>query len=363
MSATMTYRAALDAADLAGGLTRTLRDVLRAVVAVSMGPRSLRGRAVAYSVLGYMARCSGRTVERAVAQLERMGLIRRGRTVDDARGGWGYEWHVVEAQLAAMTPRDTYAEHAARQRARRATARPSAGCVAAHPYDKLADTEPSAELIYYHPPAPRAADPVPDPLTFDPVPDPHNLDPTDEPPRARIVAAFEEHEPAARGWASRAVAGAATAARALVAGLRQGPAPAPPAPAPAPPTPGPKRVDVDLVERIVAAHGGQHRHDVEALVAQHGAALVAAAWAYGEQNARLQPPRPAYLRAWLTNPTNAPSSSTSRPSSSKPSSSPLEGPFSAAHQAFSPKEPIPDPTDEQRARNLAVLDAAFDLLR
>lgn len=357
-TATMSYRAALDATDAAACLSRTLRDVLRAVVAVSMGPRALRGRAVAYSVLGYMARCSRSTVERAVAQLERLGLVRRGRTVDDARGGWGYEWHVDEAQLVALAPRDSYGEHAARQRARRATARPDGGCVDAHPYVKMTHTEPSAEPSYLHPPNPRGLDS--DPLGEPPSVDP--LDGLDEPPRAALWADEPAPAPMGRGWASRAVAGAADAARALVAGLRAGPARAPSSssPSPSPDGGGGKgKVNTDkaapLVERIVAAHRGEHRVDVEALLAQHGEAQLAAAWAYGEQHARLQPPRPAYLRAWLTNPTNA-------PSSSRPSSSPPAGPYSAAHQAFVPKEPTPEPTDEQRARNLAALDALDALL-
>jgi hypothetical protein len=348
-TATMSYRAALDATDAAACLSRTLRDVLRAVVAVSMGPRALRGRAVAYSVLGYMARCSRSTVERAVAQLERLGLIRRGRNVDDARGGWGYEWHVDEAQLVALAPRDSYGEHAARQRARRATARPDGGGVDVHPCVKLTHTETSAEPYSLHPPPPRGLDSDP-------------LDGLDEPPRAALWADATAPAPIGRGWASRAVAGAADAARALVAGLRAGPARAPSSSSPSPDGGGDKgKVSTDkaapLVERIVAAHRGEHRADVEALLAQHGEAQLAAAWAYGEQHARLQPPRPAYLRAWLTNPTNAPSSSTSRPSSS-----PAAGPYSAAHEAFAPKEPTPEPTDEQRARNLAALDALDALL-
>jgi hypothetical protein len=178
-------------------------------------------------------------------------------------------------------------------------------------------------------------------------------------------------DPIGRGWASRAVAGAADAARAIVAGLRAGPARGPsssPHSTSTPPDGGGDKGKASpdkcapIVERIVAAHRGEHRADVEALLAQHGEAQLVAAWAYGEQYARLKPPRPAYLRAWLTNPTNAPSSSTSRPSPSRPSSSPIEGPFSAAHEAFAPKEPTPDPTDEQRARNLAALDALDALL-
>jgi hypothetical protein len=341
-----------------------VRDVLRALVAVSMGPRAIRGRAVAYSVLAYMARCSRATVARAVAFLERRGLIRRGRTVEDARGGWGYDWQVDEAQLAALQTRETYATYAARQRARRAAARPSSGCVTGNPCNNPVHTDSSAEPIN-PPPTPRAALDAADPFAADPFaagPLDSQLAALDdealvEPPRAAWSDAPSDASPA-KGWASRAVAGAADAARAIVDSFKRSPAPAPTSTPPSTPPEKPKSNETAIVERIVVAHGGRHRDEVEQLVTTHGAALVAAAWTYGEQNARYQPPRPAYLRAWLANPANtSPSSTTSRPSTSPPT------PYSAAHGTFPARELRRPETDEERAANLAALDLVDALLR
>ena len=353
----LTYRAALDATDVAAGLSRTVRDVLRAVVAVSMGPRAMRGRAVAYSVLAYMARCSRSTVARAVTHLEVLGLIRRDRSVEDARGGWGYAWLVVEDQLAALQAHETYAEHAARQRARRATARPISRPVSGDPCAKVTHTESCPELVNYTPPPPRAdpGDAV-DPFAVDPF----AVDPLAAGPLDSQLEVLEDNFPTlARGWASRAVAGAADAARALVAGLQRGrPAAQPTSPpsAPSPQGEAPqKNNEPAIVERIVAAHGGRHRDEVEQLVATHGEARVAAAWTYAEQNASYQPPRPAYLRKWLTNPANtSPSSTPTRPSTSPPA------PYSAAHATFPARELRRPETDEERAANLAALEAAFN---
>ncbi len=350
----LTYRAALDATDVAADLSRTVRDVLRALVAVSMGPRAIRGRAVAYSVLAYMARCSRSTVARAVTHLEVLGLIRRGRTVEDARGGWGYDWQVDEAQLAALQTRETYAEHAARQRARRATARPISRRVSGDPCAKVTHTESCPELVNYTPPPPRLdPDEALDPFAVD-LPDP--VEALVEPPRAAWSDAPSDASPA-KGWASRAVAGAADAARAIVDSFKRSPAPpsAPPSTPPSTPPEKPKNNEPALVERIVAAHGGRHRDEVEQLVATHGEARVAAAWTYAEQNASYQPPRPAYLRAWLCNAANtSPSSTPTRPSTSPPT------PYSAAHATFPARELRRPETDEERAANLAALEAAFN---
>ena len=357
-TATMSYRAALDAADVAAGLSRTLRDVLRAVVAVSMGPRAMRGRAVAYSVLAYMARCSRSTVARAVTQLEVLGLIRRDRTVEDARGGWGYAWLIDETNLAGLQAHETYAEHAARQRARRATARPISRSASDTPCTKVTHTESGAELSNPTPPTPRA-DPVEalDPFAGDPRADP--VEALVEPPRA----AWTDAPPApdaspAKSWASRAVAGAADAARAIVDSFKRSPAPAPTSTPPPPEKPAEKPASTDpgIVERIVAAHRGAHRDEIEQLVTTHGAQLVTAAWAYGEQNARIQPPRPAYLRAWCCNPANtAPSSTTPGATSKSPPS-----PYSQAHALFQERPARQPETEEQRAANLAALEAALD---
>jgi len=363
----LTYRAALDATDVAADLSRTVRDVLRALVAVSMGPRAIRGRAVAYSVLAYMARCSRSTVARAVTHLEVLGLIRRDRSVEDARGGWGYAWLVVEDQLAALQAHETYAEHAARQRARRATARPISRRVSGDPCAKVTHTESCPELVNYTPPTPRPdpGDAV-DPFAVDPFAAgllDSQLAALDdealvEPPRN---AWAEEPQPPtlAKGWASRAVAGAADAARAIVDSFKRSPAPAPPTSPPSAPSPQgeapQKNNEPALVERIVAAHGGRHRDEVEQLVATHGEARVAAAWTYAEQNASYQPPRPAYLRKWLTNAANtSPSSTPTRPSTSPPT------PYSAAHATFPARELRRPETDEERAANLAALEAAFN---
>ena len=115
-SAALTYRDALDTIDAAETLSRTARSVLRALAAVTMGPRARGGRPVAYMVLGHLARCSVRTVARAVEYLEQIGLVRRLLRLEDARAGHGYIWTIDPAAVAALTPRMGFLSHKCRWR-------------------------------------------------------------------------------------------------------------------------------------------------------------------------------------------------------------------------------------------------------
>lgn len=378
----MTYRETLDAIDAAAELHRTVRAVLKAVCAVAIGPRSRSGRAVAYSVLGHLAACSERTVARAVELLEARGLIRRLRCLPDARAGYGYGYAIDAAAVASLVPRAGFLERCRQRRAERCAARERARCVAAYPSDKLTDTESGQQKQNNTNNSARASA-APDPFGISPF----DADPFDaeQPARAdlaRVFDAAEETRPAkiepSRG-VMFAMQHAAAAARAVVAqAFKRGPSPSPSstpsAPQSSPPEPPPRKPQAPSpsapstsstseLDAIRAAHSSSpaRLEELAALVERFGEAHLVRAWSHALEHAKYQPPRPAYLRAWLENPENiaaaAPSTKTTKTTKTAPS------PYSAAHAAFPERVELPPESEEDRARALARFDTMFEELK
>lgn len=382
-AAAMTYRETLDAIDAAAELHRTVRAVLKAVCAVAIGPRSRSGRAVAYSVLGHLAACSERTVARAVELLEARGLIRRLRCLPDARAGYGYGYAIDAAAVASLVPRAGFLERCRQRRAERCAARERARCVAAYPSDKLTDTESGQQKQNNTNNSARASA-APDPFGADPFgADP--FDQVEQPTRAdlaRVFDAAEETRPAkiepSRG-VMFAMQHAAAAARAVVAqAFKRGPSPSPSstpsAPQSSPPEPPPRKPQAPSpsasstsstseLDAIRAAHSSSpaRLEELAALVERFGEAHLVRAWSHALEHAKYQPPRPAYLRAWLENPENiaaaAPSTKTTKTTKTAPS------PYSAAHAAFPERVELPPESEEDRARALARFDTMFEELK
>ena len=386
-TAVLTYTETLDAIDAAADLHRTGRAVLKALCAVAIGPRSRSGRVVAYSVLGHLAACSERTVARAVELLEARGLVRRLRCLPDARAGYGYGYAIDAAAVASLVPRAGFFERCRQRRAERCAARERARCVAAYPSDKLTDTESGQQLNKTNNNSARASV-APDPFGVDPF----GVDPfeqIEQPARAdlaRVFDAAEETRPAkiepSRG-VMFAMQHAAAAARAVVAqAFKRGPSPSPSstpqgsppepprkpqvqAPSPSPsstPSPPPTSSTSEL-DAIRTAHSGStaRLEEIAALVERFGEAHLLRAWSHALEHAKYQPPRPAYLRAWLENPENiaaaAPPAKTTKTTKTAPS------PYSAAHAAF-PERVDPEPeSEEDQARALARFDAMFEELK
>lgn len=381
-AAAMTYRETLDAIDAAAELHRTVRAVLKAVCAVAIGPRSRSGRVVAYSVLGHLAACSERTVARAVELLEARGLIRRLRCLPDARAGYGYGYAIDAAAVASLVPRASFLERCRQRRAERCAARERARCVAAYPSDKLTDTESGQQKQNNTNNSARASA-APDPFGISPF----DADPFDaeQPARAdlaRVFDAAEETRPAkiepSRG-VMFAMQHAAAAARAVVAqAFKRGPSPSPSstpsAPQSSPPEPPPRKPQAPSpsasstsstseLDAIRAAHSSSpaRLEELAALVERFGEAHLVRAWSHALEHAKYQPPRPAYLRAWLENPENiaaaAPSTKTTKTTKTAPS------PYSAAHAAFPERVELPPESEEDRARALARFDTMFEELK
>lgn len=384
-TAVLTYTETLDAIDAAADLHRTVRAVLKAVCAVAIGPRSRSGRVVAYSVLGHLAACSERTVARAVELLEARGLVRRLRCLPDARAGYGYGYAIDAAAVASLVPRASFFERCRQRRAERCAARERARCVAVYPSDKLTDTESGQQNKTNNNSA--RASVAPDPFGVDPF----GVDPfeqIEQPARAdlaRVFDAAEETRPAkiepSRG-VMFAMQHAAAAARAVVAqAFKRGPSPSPSS-TPSPPTssspPEPPRKpqapspsasstpptsSTSELDAIRTAHSGSpaRLEEIAALVERFGEAHLVRAWSHALEHAKYQPPRPAYLRAWLENPENiaaaAPSTKTTKTTKTAPS------PYSAAHAAFPERVDLPPESDEDRARALARFDTMFEELK
>ena len=379
-AAVVTYRETLDAIDAAADLHRTVRAVLKAVCAVAIGPRSRSGRVVAYSVLGHLAACSERTVARAVELLEARGLVRRLRCLPDARAGYGYRYAIDAAAVASLVPRAGFLERCRQRRAERCAARERARCVAAYPSDKLADTESGQQLNKTNNNSARASV-APDPFDADPF----DADPFDaeQPARAdlaRVFDAAEETRPAkiepSRG-VMFAMQHAAAAARAVVAqAFKRGPSPSasstpspptsssPPEPPRKPQAPSrsasstPPTSSTSELDAIRAAHSGSpaRLEEIAALVERFGEAHLVRAWSHALEHAKYQPPRPAYLRAWLENPENI----AAKPARGTAAAKSGPSPYSAAHAAF-PERVDPEPeSEEDRARALARFDAMFE---
>lgn len=380
-AAAMTYRETLDAIDAAAELHRTVRAVLKAVCAVAIGPRSRSGRVVAYSVLGHLAACSERTVARAVELLEARGLIRRLRCLPDARAGYGYGYAIDAAAVACLVPRAGFLERCRQRRAERCAARERARCVAAYPSDKLTDTE-SGQQTQNNTNNSARASAAPDPFGISPF----DADPFDaeQPARAdlaRVFDAAEETRPAkiepSRG-VMFAMQHAAAAARAVVAqAFKRGPSPSPSSTPSAPqssppepprkpqaPSPSPSSTSsTSELDAIRAAHSSSpaRLEEIAALVERFGEAHLVRAWSHALERAKYQPPRPAYLRAWLENPENiaaaAPSTKTTKTTKTAPS------PYSAAHAAFPERVELTPESEEDRARALARFDTMFEELK
>ena len=371
----LTYRDALDTIDAAETLSRTARSVLRALAAVTMGPRARGGRPVAYMVLGHLARCSVRTVARAVEHLEQLGLVRRLLRLEDARAGHGYIWTIDPAAVAALTPRMGFLERCAQRRATRAAKRSRALELDPPPSDKLADTESgqqkqnntnnSARASVAPEVEPRAqleADPRDLALERHLEADPRDLPlerhlEAEEPPRSRIFAAI------------------AAIAAATIAPLKRPPAPGPSTPSsPPPPTsspppekraqaPAPPPSSPPILEAMTAAHGGRFAAELAELVAQHGEAHVKAAWSHALETAKYQPPRPAYLRAWLQNPQNTAAPATPQKVSGGHQKPAQTSPYSGAHQPFPERAELPPEPEDVRAKNLDLLAALMEELK
>lgn len=379
MTAAMTYRETLDAIDAAADLHRTVRAVLKAVCAVAIGPRSRSGRVVAYSVLGHLAACSERTVARAVELLEARGLIRRLRCLPDARAGYGYGYAIDAAAVTSLVPRAGFLERCRQRRAERCAARERARCVAAYPSDKLADTESGQQKQNNTNNSARASGAL-DPFGISPF-DADPFDQVEQPSRAdlaRVFDAAEETRPAkiepSRGLMFT-MQHAAAAARAVVAqAFKRGPSPSPSSPPPpqsSPPEPPPRKPQAPSpsasstsstseLDAIRAAHSSSpaRLEELAALVERFGEAHLVRAWSHALEHAKYQPPRPAYLRAWLENPENI----AAKPAA-KPAAKSAPSPYSAAHAAFPERVELPPESEEDRARALARFDLMFEELK
>jgi hypothetical protein len=364
-AAVLTYRETLDAIDAAADLHRTCKAVLKAVCAVAIGPRSRSGRVVAYSVLGHLAACSERTVARAVELLEARGLVRRLRCLPDARAGYGYGYAIDPAAVAALTPRMGFLERCAQRRAERLAARERARCVAAYPSDKLTDTESGQQEKQNNKNNSARASAAPDPFAVDPfAADPFAADPLEHPADLeRVFGADEETKPAkiepSRGLMFT-MQHAAAAARAVVAqAFKRGPSPSPPSTPSGDPEPprkpqaaspsAPSTSNTSELDAIRTAHSGSpaRLEEIAVLVERFGEQHVVRAWSHALEHAKYQPPRPAYLRAWLENPENIAVKPASRPAAK-------QGPsvYCPAHADFPKRVEQPPESEEDHARGL-----------
>ena len=372
-TAVLTYRETLDAIDAAADLHRTVRAVLKAVCAVAIGPRSRAGRVVAYSVLGHLAACSARTVARAVELLEARGLIRRLRCLPDARAGYGYGYAIDAAAVASLVPRTGFLERCRQRRAERYAARERARCVAAYPSDKLADTESGQqEQNNTNNSARVSAAPGADPFGVDPfAADPFEQpEQPEQPARADLTRVFdaEETRPAsdrgARGLMF-AMQNAAAAARAVVAqAFKPSPSPTPSPSSPQPPRsspPAPPTPSNPEIDAIRSAHSGSpvRLEELAALIERFGEAHLVRAWSHALEHAKYQPPRPAYLRAWLENPENiAAANWPAKTTKTTPTAA-----YSAAHAAFPTRVDRAPESEEDRTRGLALFDQVLEELK
>jgi hypothetical protein len=113
---------------------------------------------------------------------------------------------------------------------------------------------------------------------------------------------------------------------------------------------------------MTAAHGGRFAAELAELVAQHGEAHVKAAWSHALETAKYQPPRPAYLRAWLQNPQNTAAPATPQKVSGGRQKPAQTLPYSGAHQPFPERAELPPEPEDVRAKNLAIFDSLLEEL-
>jgi hypothetical protein len=253
-----------------------------------------------------------------------------------------------------------FLERCAQRRAERLAARERARCVAAYPSDKLTDTESGQQKKQNNTNNSARASAAPDPFAVDPF----AVDPFEHPADLKPVFAADEETRPAKIEPSRglmfAMQNAAAAARAVVAqAFKRGPSPSPsstPSGDPEPPRKpqaaspsAPSTSNTSELDAIRTAHSGSpaRLEEIAVLVERFGEQHVVRAWSHALEHAKYQPPRPAYLRAWLENPENIAVKPASRPAAK-------QGPsvHCPAHADFPKRVEQPPESEEDHARGL-----------